>query len=69
MNGLICPINHNNHHIACIQLEIFYSDLKVYFYVCIKIVFKIYYPYDKYVFCCILIMHMYVQWSYIEFGN
>jgi hypothetical protein len=40
----------NNHQVSRVELEIFY-DLGVFFYVYIKIVFKIYYPYDKYVFC------------------
>ncbi len=66
MNRLICPINHNNHQVSYTELEISYGDLGEYFYVCIQIIFKIYYPYDKYVFFCLLIMHMYVQCSYIE---
>ncbi len=41
----------------------------MYFHVCIKIIFKIYYPYEKYVLFGILIMHMYVQCQYIQFGN
>jgi len=69
INRFICCISRNNHQVGCIELEIFYGDLGEYFYVCIQIVFKIYYPYDKYVFFCILIMHMYVQCSYIEFRN
>jgi hypothetical protein len=40
----------NNHQVSRVELEIFYGDLGVFFYVYIKIVFKIYYPYDKYVF-------------------
>jgi len=45
MNRLICPINHNSHQLVA-PLEIFYHHLGVYFYVCIRIVLKIYYPCD-----------------------
>jgi hypothetical protein len=68
MNILICPINHNSHQISHI-LKVFYGDIGVYFYVCIKIIFMIYYIYHKYIFVCILIMCMYVYCSYNEFKN
>jgi hypothetical protein len=68
MNILICPISCNSHQISHI-LTVFYGDIGVYFYVCIKITFTIYYIYHKYVFVCILIMCMYVYWSYNEFKN
>jgi hypothetical protein len=38
INRLICPINYNSHQINHI-LKVFYGDLGLYFYVCIKIVF------------------------------
>jgi hypothetical protein len=63
MNKLISPISCNNYQVSHIKLEIFYGDLRIYFYVCIKIVFKIYYPYDKYVFKKILINHMFIFWT------
>lgn len=69
MNRFICPITHNNDQVSCIELKIFYGDLAIYFYVCIEIVFKIHYSYDKYVFNFFLYMHIYVQCSYIEFRN
>jgi hypothetical protein len=65
MNILICPISCNNHQINHI-LKVFYNDINVYFYVCIKIIFMIYYIYHKYIFVCILIMCMYVYCSYNE---
>ncbi len=68
MNILICPINRNNHQISHI-LKVFYDDIGVYFYVCIKIIFTIYYIYHKYIFVCILTMCMYVYCSYNEFKN
>jgi hypothetical protein len=49
MNILICPISCNSHQISHI-LKIFYSDIGVYFYVCIKIIFTIYYIYYKYIY-------------------
>jgi hypothetical protein len=52
MNILICLINRNSHqsHI----LKLLYDDIKLYFYVCIKIILTIYYTYHKYIFVCIL---------------
>jgi hypothetical protein len=50
MNRLICPISCNNYQVSCIELNIFYGDLGVYFSVRIEIVFKIHYSYDKHVF-------------------
>jgi hypothetical protein len=67
-NMLICPINRNNQQINGI-LKVFYSDIKVYFYVCIKIIFTTYYIYHKYIFVCIFIMCMYVYCSYNESKN
>jgi len=52
MNILICPINRNNHQISHI-LKVFYAHIRVYFYLCIKIIFTIYYIYHKYIFVCI----------------
>ncbi len=60
---LICPIRRNSHQISHI-LNALYSDIRVYFYVCIKIIFTIYYIYHKYIFVCTLIMYMYVYCSY-----
>jgi hypothetical protein len=68
MNKFICPISRHNHQISHI-LKIFYSDIGVYFYVCIKIIFTIYYIYHKYIFMCILIMCMHVYCSYNELKN
>jgi hypothetical protein len=68
MNVLICPISCNNHQINHI-LKVFYSDIGVYFYVCIKIIFTIYHIYHKYIFVCILIMCIYVYCSYNESKN
>jgi len=65
MNILICLITRNSHQISHI-LKVLYNDIGVYFYVCIKIVFTIYYIYHKYIFVCILIMCMYVYCSYNE---
>jgi hypothetical protein len=65
IHRLICCINHNSHQISRI-LKVFYNDIGVYFYVCIKIIFMICYIYHKYMFVCILIMHMYVYCSYNE---
>jgi hypothetical protein len=65
---LICPISHNNHQINHI-LKVLYGDIRVYFYVCIKIIFTIHYIYHKYIFMCILIMCMYVYCSYNESKN
>ncbi len=65
MNILICSISSNSHQISHI-LKVLYSDIGVYFYVCIKIILQIYYRYDKYIFVCILIMCMYVYCSYNE---
>jgi len=63
MDILICPISHNNHQISHI-LKVFYNEIGVYFYICIKIMFMIYYIYHKYIFVCILIMCMYVYCLY-----
>jgi hypothetical protein len=49
MNTSICPIIHNSHQISHI-LQIFYGDIGVYFYVCIKIIFMIYYIHHKYIY-------------------
>jgi hypothetical protein len=68
MNILICPISCNSHQISHI-LKVFYGDIGVYFYVCIKIIFTIYYIYHQYIFVCILIMGMYAYCSYNEFKN
>jgi hypothetical protein len=68
MNILICLISHNSHQISHI-LKIFYNDIKVYFYVFIKIIFTIYYIYHKYIFVCVLIMCIYVYFSYNEYEN
>ncbi len=68
MNILICPISRNSHQISQI-LKVFYNDIGVYFYVCIKITFMTYYINHKYIFVCILIMCMYVYCSYIESKN
>ncbi len=68
MNILICPNSCNSHQINHI-LKVFYGDIGVYFYVCIKIIFIIYYIYHKYIFVCILIMCMYVYCSYNESKN
>jgi len=57
MNILICPISRNNHQISHI-LKVFYNDIGVYFYVCIKIIFMIYYIYHKYIY--VYINYMYV---------
>ncbi len=59
MNILICRIRHNSHQINQI-LKVFYGDIGVYFYVCIKIIFMIYYIYHNNVLICILVMCMYV---------
>jgi hypothetical protein len=69
MNRFICPISCNNQQVSCTKLEIFCVDLGIYFYVCVKIVCRLYYPYVKCVFFGILIMNMYVQCSYIESRN
>jgi hypothetical protein len=62
MNILICPISRNNHQINHI-LKVFYCDIGVYFYVCIKIIFiKIIYI-IIFFFLCLLIMCMYVYCS------
>ncbi len=63
MNILICPISCNNRQISQI-LKVFYDDIGVYSYVCIKIIFTIYYIHHKYIFVCILIMCMYAYCSY-----
>ncbi len=68
MNILICLTGCNSHQISHI-LKVFYNDIGVYFYVCIKIIFTIYYIYHKYIFVCILIMCMYVYCSYNETKN
>ncbi len=68
MNILICSISCNSHQISHI-LNVFYGDIGLYFYVCIKIIFMIYYIYHKYIFVCILIMSMYVYFSYNGFLN
>jgi hypothetical protein len=68
MNILTCPIIHNRRQISSI-LKVFYGDIGVYFYVCIKIIFTIYYIYHKYIFVCILILCMYVYCSYNEYKN
>jgi hypothetical protein len=68
MNILICPISCNSHQISHI-LKVFYGDIGVYLYVCIQIIFTIYYIYHKYIFLCILIMCMHVYCSYNEFVN
>jgi hypothetical protein len=65
---LICPISHNSHQISP-TLKVFYSDIGVYFYVYIKIIFTIYYIYHKYIFVYILIMCMYVYFSYNGLKN
>jgi hypothetical protein len=64
----MCPINYNNHQISRI-LKIFYGDIGVYFYVCIKILFMICYIYHKYIFVCVLFKHMYAYCSYNESRN
>jgi hypothetical protein len=68
INILIYPISCNSHQINHI-LKVFYDDIGVYFYVCIKIISMIYYIYNKYIFVCVLIMCMYVHCSYNEFIN
>jgi hypothetical protein len=68
MNILICPIIRNSHQFSHI-LKVFYTDIGVYVYVCIKIIFTIYYIYHKCIFVCILIMCMYIYYSYNEFKN
>ncbi len=68
MNILICPISRNSHQISHI-LKVFYNDMQVYFHVCIKIIFTIYYIYHKCIFVCILIMCMCVYYSYNELKN
>jgi len=68
MNILICPISHTSHQFSC-MLKVFYNDIGVYFYVCIRIIFPIYYIFQKYIFVCILIMCMYVYCSYNESKN
>jgi hypothetical protein len=68
MNILVCPISRNSHQISHI-LKVFYGHIRVYFYVCIKIIYTIYYIYHKYIYVCILIMCMYVYCSYNEFKN
>jgi len=50
INILICPINRNSHQISHI-LKVFYGDIRVYFYVCIKIIFRIYYIYHNIYLC------------------
>ncbi len=66
MNILLCPISRSSHQISHI-LKVLYDDIRVYFYVCIKIIFTIYYIYHKYIFVCILIKCMHVYCSYNEF--
>jgi len=68
INILICPISRNNHQINHV-LKVVYADIRVYFYVCIKIIFIIYYIYHKYMFVCILIICMYLYCSYNEPKN
>jgi len=55
INRLICPINRNNHEISYI-LKVFYNDIRVYFNVCIKIIY-------------IYMRHTYVYCSYNESQN
>jgi hypothetical protein len=68
INILICLISCNSHQISHI-LKVFYDDIGVYFYVCIKIIFTICYIYHKCIFVCILIMRMHAYCSYNEFLN
>jgi hypothetical protein len=68
MNILIYPITHNSHQISHI-LKVFYDDIGMHVYVCINIIFTIYYIYHKYIFLCTLIMCIYVYCSYNEFKN
>ncbi len=49
INILICPISRNSHQINHI-FKVFYGDIRVYFYVCIKIIFMICYIYHEYIF-------------------
>jgi hypothetical protein len=64
MNRFICPITHNNDQVSGIELKIFYGDLTIYFYVCIEIIFKIHYSYDKYVlnffYICIYMYNVHI---------
>ncbi len=58
INKLICLISYNSHQITPI-LKIFYDDIGVYFYVCIKIMFMIYYTYiNIYIF--------YINYAYVH---
>ncbi len=57
INNLICPINCNSHQISFI-LKVFYSDIGVYFYVCIIFLFMIYiylFVYIKYAYVCVFL--------------
>jgi hypothetical protein len=65
INRLICLVRCNSHQISRI-LKVFYYDIRVYFYVCIKIIFMTCYIYHKYIFLCILFMHMYVYFHIIN---
>ncbi len=53
INKLICPIGRNSQQINCI-LKVLYTDIKVYFNVCTKIIYN---------------MHTYVYYSYNESLN
>jgi hypothetical protein len=59
----MCLINPNSHQISRI-LKPCFDGIGVYFYVRVKIIFMICYIYHKYISGCILIMHMYVYYSY-----
>jgi hypothetical protein len=63
MDILICSINHNSQQISHI-LKVLYTNIGVYFYVCIKILVTIYCIYHKKINLCILIIWTYVYCSY-----